>query len=80
MPWSAIAQALGVENAAQGLFELAGRLGAKQALRDIGMPADGIEPAVRAAMAAPYWNPRPIEEDGLRDLLTRAWNGDPPRA
>jgi alcohol dehydrogenase class IV len=75
-----IAQALGVEDAAQGLFELAGRLGAKQALRDIGMPADGIEQALKAAMAAPYWNPRPIEEDGLRDLLTRAWNGDPPRA
>ncbi|MGF9761881.1 maleylacetate reductase [Microvirga sp. 0TCS3.31] len=75
-----VARALGVPDAAQGLFDLAGRLGAKQALRDIGMPADGIEQAVRAAMAAPYWNPRPIEEDGLRNLLTRAWNGDPPRA
>jgi alcohol dehydrogenase class IV len=75
-----IARALGGTDAAQGLFELAGRLGAKQALRDIGMPADGIELAARAAMAAPYWNPRPIEEDGLRALLTRAWNGDPPRA
>jgi alcohol dehydrogenase class IV len=70
---------LGTTDAAQGLFDLARRLGAKQALRDIGMPADGIELAVRAAMAAPYWNPRPIEEDGLRALLTRAWNGDPPQ-
>lgn len=75
-----VARALGVESAAQGLFDLAGRLGAKQALRDVGMPADGIEQALKAAMAAPYWNPRPIEEGGLRDLLTRAWNGDPPRA
>ena len=40
----------------------------------------GSSQAVKAAMAAPYWNPRPIEEDGLRDLLARAWNGDPPRA
>ena len=31
----------------------------KLALRDIGMPAKGIEQAVKAAMAAPYWNPRP---------------------
>jgi len=31
-------------------------------------------------MAAPYWNPRPVGEDELRDLLTRAWNGDLPRA
>jgi alcohol dehydrogenase class IV len=75
-----IAGALGATDAAQGLFALAERLGAKLALRDIGMPADGIEQAVKAAIASPYWNPRPIEEVGLRDLLTRAWNGDPPRA
>jgi alcohol dehydrogenase class IV len=74
-----IARALGTADAAQGLFNLAGRLGAQQALRDIGMPADGIGQTVKAAMAAPYWNPRPIEEDGLRALLTRAWNGDPPQ-
>ncbi|PVE21586.1 maleylacetate reductase [Microvirga sp. KLBC 81] len=75
-----IARALGVTDAAQGLFGLAGRLGAKQALRDIGMPADGIEQALEATLAAPYWNPRPLEEQALRDLLTRAWNGDPPPA
>jgi maleylacetate reductase len=74
-----IARALGTADAAQGLFNLAGRLGAQQALRDIGVPADGIGQTVKAAMAAPYWNPRPIEEDGLRALLARAWNGDPPR-
>jgi alcohol dehydrogenase class IV len=74
-----IAQGLGGGNAAQGLFELAGRLGAKQALRDIGMPENGIAQVVSATLAAPYWNPRPVEEAALRDLLTRAWNGDPPR-
>jgi alcohol dehydrogenase class IV len=74
-----IARTLGAMDAAQGLFEIAGRLGVKQALRDIGMPADGIALAVRAAMAAPFWNPRPLEGESLRDLLTRAWNGDPPR-
>ena len=75
-----IARAVGAENAAQGLFELARRLGTKLALRDIGMPAKGIEQAAKAAMAAPYWNPRPLDEGALRDLLTRAWNGDPPQA
>jgi alcohol dehydrogenase class IV len=74
-----IARAMGVADAAQGLFELAGHLGANQALRDIGMPEDGIEHAVKATLAAPYWNPRPLEEAALRDLLTGAWNGDPPR-
>jgi maleylacetate reductase len=75
-----IAQALGTADAAQGLFELAGRLGAKRALRDIGVPADGIEQVVQRTMAASYWNPRPLEEDALRDLLKRAWNGDPPQS
>ena len=75
-----IARAIGAENAAQGLFDLARRLGTKLALRDIGMPAKGIEQAAKAAMAAPYWNPRPLDEGALRDLLTRAWNGDPPQA
>jgi maleylacetate reductase len=75
-----IAGALGMADAVQALFALAGRLGTKQALRDIGMPEEGIEQAVRATLAAPYWNPRPLEEVALRDLLIRAWNGDPPRA
>jgi alcohol dehydrogenase class IV len=74
------ARALGTGEVALCLFELAGRLGARQALRDIGMPEDGIEHAVKATLAAPYWNPRPLEGATLRDLLTRAWNGDPPRA
>jgi hypothetical protein len=30
-------------------------------------------------MVAPYWNPRPLDEEALGELLTRAWNGDPPR-
>jgi len=50
-----------------------------QALRDIGMPVDGSEEAAKTAMAAPLWT-RPLDEDALRDLLTRAWNGDPPRS
>jgi alcohol dehydrogenase class IV len=74
-----VAWALGAADPARAIFNLAGRLGAKQALRDIGMPADGIERAVEMTMAAHYWNPRPLDKDGLRDLLTRAWNGAPPR-
>ena len=75
-----VAKAVEAVEAAQGLFDLAGRLGTKQALRDIGMPEEGIEQAVRATLAAPYWNPRPLEEAALRGLLTDAWNGNPPQA
>jgi alcohol dehydrogenase class IV len=75
-----IAMAIGASDAAQGLFELTGSLGARQALGDIGMPASGIGQAVAEATAAPYWNPRPLEEGALQDLLARAWNGAPPRS
>ncbi|HET8725984.1 MAG TPA: maleylacetate reductase [Alphaproteobacteria bacterium] len=73
-----VARALGVTNAAQGLYALAGRLGIKQALRDSGMPEDGVDPAVDRAMADPYWNPRPLDRVEIRDLITRAWNGESP--
>jgi alcohol dehydrogenase class IV len=73
-----IARALGAENAAQSLFDLAGQLGAKRSLRDIGMPEDGLERATDLAVQNPYWNPRPIERDAIRSLLSRAFTGDAP--
>ncbi len=75
-----IARALGATDAAQGLFDLAGQLGVGRALRDLGMPEAGIERAADLAVRNPYWNPRPIERDAVRDLIARAWAGDRPLA
>ncbi len=75
-----IARALGVADAATGAFELAGRLGAKRALRDIGMPESGIERAAELASQNPYPNPRRIEYGAIRDLIARAWSGERPKA
>src|SRR3954468_8237589 len=60
------------------LFELAGRLGAKRALRDLGMPQDGIERVVEQTMATPYPNPRPLDASAIRELIFRAGKGEPP--
>jgi alcohol dehydrogenase class IV len=73
-----VARALGADHAAQGLFDLTRRLGAKIALRDLGMPEDGIERAADLAVSNAYWNPRPLERDAIRDLIARAWQGDQP--
>jgi maleylacetate reductase len=73
-----IARALGEADAAGGLYGLTGRLGAKRSLRDLGMPAEGIERVVDAIVAAPYWNPRPLDGKLLRDMLKAAWAGAPP--
>ena len=62
----------GAGDAAQGLFDLAVRLGAPVALKDIGMPADGLDRAAQLATANPYDNPRPIDYASVRELLEHA--------
>jgi maleylacetate reductase len=73
-----IAAALGVGDAATGLYDLAGAIGAKRALRDIGMPEAGIARAADMALANPYWNPRALDRDTIQRLIARAWSGAPP--
>ena len=55
-------------------------MGAKLALRDIGMPEGGIDKAADLAVTNAYWNPRPLERGAIRDLIARAWAGEPPVA
>jgi maleylacetate reductase len=75
---SKVANVLGASSAAQGLYDLAGRVGARRALRDLGMPEGGIDQATDLAMANAYWNPRPLVRAAIRDLIARAWAGQPP--
>jgi maleylacetate reductase len=72
------AVALGSANAAQGLYDLALRIGAPVALKDIGMPADGLERAAELATQNPYANPRPVEYAGVLALLKSAYEGRRP--
>ncbi|XNY04244.1 maleylacetate reductase (plasmid) [Sinorhizobium meliloti] len=69
---------LGSENPALALYDLAGAVGARRALKDIGMPENGISEACSIVLSNPYWNPRPLERDPLERLLQRAWAGSPP--
>jgi len=71
-------RALGTADAAEGLYELCGRLNAPRSLSQIGMPEGGIEQAAVLAVKNPYWNPRPVEVKAIRGLLARAWSGLPP--
>ncbi|MCM5571533.1 maleylacetate reductase [Burkholderiaceae bacterium FT117] len=66
-------------DAATGLQALARALGAPTSLREIGMPADGLDRAADLAVQNPYWNPRPIERDAIRSMLDDAWHGRAPR-
>jgi len=74
-----IAAALGVPDPALGLHDLARKLAAPASLRAIGMPESGIDQAADLAVKNPYWNPRTIERDAIRELIARAWRGDAPQ-
>ena len=43
------------------------------------MPESGIDKATDLALSNPYWNPRPLERQGIRNLIARAWAGEEPR-
>jgi alcohol dehydrogenase class IV len=72
------ADAGAVRDAAQGVYDLALRLGAPVALKDIGMPAEGLDRAAKLATENPYYNPRPVEYAGVRQLLENAFYGRRP--
>lgn len=73
-----IAAALQARTAAGGLYDLARDQGAPCALRDIGMRSADLDRAADLAAANPYWNPRPIERNAIRELLQRAYDGARP--
>jgi alcohol dehydrogenase class IV len=73
-----VAWALGTEDAVRGLHALKERLVGSLSLKDLGMPADGIETAAKLACASPYANPRPIDLEGMRHVIKSAYEGTAP--
>lgn len=70
-----LADAMGVNDAAVGLFELAKTVGAPVALKDIGMAYADLDKAARIATETPIDNPRPVSADDVRALLENAFHG-----
>ncbi|NEA23818.1 iron-containing alcohol dehydrogenase [Actinomadura bangladeshensis] len=74
-----IAAAFGSATATGGLRALRDELDAPRALKDFGMPEEGIAKAVAPVLAAvPANNPTPVDADSLTALLRAAWEGDLP--
>ncbi|MEV4299349.1 maleylacetate reductase [Microbispora rosea] len=72
-----IAAAFGAATAIEGLAALRAEVGAPRALKDYGMPEEGITKAVPPIMAAlPAGNPTPVTEENLTALLRAAWEGE----
>jgi alcohol dehydrogenase class IV len=73
-------QVLETDHPAQALFDMTASFGSPTALRDLGMPAEGIDRALDLIFKNPYANPRPLERDAIRRLLDDVWAGRRPDA
>lgn len=73
-----IARALDSKDAAEGLYDLAQKLGCPLALKDLGMTVQGLDQAADIAVSNPYPNPRPLERGAIRQLLENAFYGHRP--
>ena len=76
---AALRRATQSDDPAGALFDLAERSGTPMALRNFGMKETDVDRAVDIALKNPYWNPRPLEREGLRGIIMSAWAGDRPR-
>lgn len=75
------ARALGVgspRDVAGALFDLSVKIGAPTKLAAIGMKEEDLDKAADIAVESPYWNPRAIERQAIRQLLDDAYHGRRP--
>lgn len=61
-----------------GIYDLALRLGAPMALKDLGVKQDDLARIADLAVKNPYANPREITRDAVLALLQAAWAGNRP--
>jgi maleylacetate reductase len=72
------ARALGVNDAATGLFDFALEVGAPTSLKQLGMREQDLAEAARLSADPPPWNPRPVDAEGIAALLKDAFVGRRP--
>ena len=69
-----MAEALGVQDAAQALIDLSRRLGIRS-LRELGFTAEGIPEATDLILSMKFPNPRTVDANGVRSVLENALRG-----
>jgi maleylacetate reductase len=73
-----VARALNTHDGPAGLYELMLQLGTHRSLREFGLTEADLDKAADLAIANPYWNPRPIERNAVRQMLQTAYEGSRP--
>jgi len=74
---AAIARALNTtpDDAAGALFDLLSKVGAPTTLEAIGMKEEDLDKAAEIALSKPYYNPREVTLEGVKELLKNAYSG-----
>ncbi|EJU05100.1 maleylacetate reductase [Dacryopinax primogenitus] len=67
-------------DAIHGLNILLTKLKVKRGLKEFGMKEEDVDKAAEIATRNPYWNPRDIEKDKIREVIRRCWAGEEARA
>ena len=73
-----IQRALGVVDAARGLYDINVRLGLKTGYQALGMPEDGIDDTARIVSGMKFPNPRPTPFEDVRAIVAEAFAGHAP--
>lgn len=73
-----VAEILDTRSPGSGLFALARKIGAPASLKELGMPANGIDRVADLVTANPVWNPRAYERQDIVRLLNAAYHGEHP--
>lgn len=73
-----IARALNADEAPHGLYELLQLVGRAKSLAELGMTESGLDKAAELAVQNPYYNPRPVTREGVREMLQSAFEGRRP--
>jgi maleylacetate reductase len=74
-----IRRALGVSDAARGLYDLNVRLGLPTGLKDLGLREEDIGKAAEVASAVKITHPKPVGKADLVNIIGQAYAGAPPR-
>lgn len=73
-----VAQAMGVADAAQGIYDLLHRVSAKTNLQHIGLGEADLDSAAAIATETPCNNPAEVTRERVRELFDNAFNGRRP--
>lgn len=73
-----IARVLGTADGPKGIYDLTQVAATKRSLKDMGLSEADLDKAADIALQNPYYNPRPVTWEGVRDMLQLAFEGRAP--